>query len=445
MRIRASAQTREGSPTSSESEDQVVSGGHSPPGSGSRSHSPLRRVGSRQHFVAIEVRPDSPSQRRPSEDCRSAGGPPAGIKFYPYSATPSKMKFLDGLERIPSGELGLGLGEQCLTVACPPAHRRVRRLAHAVVVASVVILCFVVSRSSSMALAGDDAAGRTRPLSAPGSTPGSALSGAGAAGRYRARPFRMLTVCTGNTCRSPMMMALLKLELQRLGLKNVLVESAGTGERAALHRPASPHALTLFPEQLKDHRSRRITEQHLSVYDRIFCMTDVHKDAVVEQCMQEAKNASSLRQSGGRAGGFAAPGPDAASESEVPAGAEGARAARSRDTVAGASSSNTSDQTVPLAPVSGRDALEGLDGAVELEREETECNVRVSVFPSGLDDPYNKSLADYEECSQRLRGWVSEVLATLASLIRDREAEGGMRSRAEGGLGAGQKDSLNEV
>jgi protein-tyrosine-phosphatase len=266
-----------GSPTSSESEEPVVAGGSSSPGS-SRCASPTRRGNSRLQFFALDVRPDSPAQRRD--------------KITPYGG---------GLERIPSGELGdmCDMGDRGAALF---GHRRGRRLA-AVGVASIVILCCVVSRSSSLALAvngeGNDAAGRR---SAPSSWQGTASTGAESGDKHGLRPFRMLTVCTGNTCRSPMMMALLRMELQRLGLKNILVESAGTGEKAALRRPASPHALTLFPEQLEDHQSRRITEKHLSVYDRIFCMTDAHKDAVVEQCMQEAKNASYLRYKGGGLG-----------------------------------------------------------------------------------------------------------------------------------------------
>jgi protein-tyrosine-phosphatase len=259
----------------------------------------------------------------------------------------------------------------------------------------------------------------------------------------------MLTVCTGNTCRSPMMMALLRMELQRLGLKNILVESAGTGEKAALFRPASPHALTLFPEQLKDHRSRRITEKHLSVYDRIFCMTDAHKDAVVEQCMQEAKNASYLRHKGGGARNVAVP----EEESRTP---QGGAAMDSRETVAGASSSSNvsafeagahtrMETGAPVADVSDWEALGERDGVEPEEAGEEACNERVSVFPGGLDDPYNKSFAEYDECAHRLRGWVSEVMATLPLLLRGREQASAIKRGRRAGAGSQDQDSMHEV
>jgi len=412
-----------GSPTSSESEEPAVAGGSSSPGS-SRCASPTRRGNSRLQFFAVDVRPDSPAQRRD--------------KIMPYGG---------GLERIPSGELGdmCDMGDRGAALF---GHRRGRRLA-AVVVTSIVILCCVFSRSSSLALAvngeGNDAAGRR---SAPATWQGTASPGAESGDKHGLRPFRMLTVCTGNTCRSPMMMALLRVELQRLGLKNILVESAGTGEKAALRRPASPHALTLFPEQLKDHQSRRITEKHLSVYDRIFCMTDAHKDAVVEQCMQEAKNASYLRHNGGGARDVAEP----EEESLTP---QGGAAMDSRETFAGTSSgSNVSafaagahtrmETGAPLAAVSGWQAIGERDGVeLELEGEEA-CNERVSVFPGGLDDPYNKSFAEYDECAHRLRGWVSEVMATLPLLLRGWEQASAIK-RGRAGAASQYQDSMHEV
>jgi hypothetical protein len=127
----------------------------------------------------------------------------------------------------------------------------------------------------------------------------------------------------------------------------------------------------------------------------------------------------------------------------------------SRETLAGTSSgSNVSvfaagarahmETGAPLAAVSGWEAIGERDG-VELEEEgEEACNERVSVFPGGLDDPYNKSFAEYDECAHRLRGWVSEVMATLPLLLRGWEQASAIKS-GRAGAAAQYQDSMHEV
>ena len=58
---------------------------------------------------------------------------------------------------------------------------------------------------------------------------------------YSARHLRVLTVCGGNTCRSPALSLLLAAELRRRGHENVEVLSAGANERLATNpRYAGP-------------------------------------------------------------------------------------------------------------------------------------------------------------------------------------------------------------
>ncbi len=201
-------------------------------------------------------------------------------------------------------------GEKNFLEAVPSSIRRSHRLAHAFICACFVMIIFSVSHAGNSVVSSDivpniriDARRNTTASRLPQISPvraplfGDSLDTPGRAA------FRMLTVCTGNTCRSPMMKVLLQTELQRLGLKNVVVDSAGSGVRAAEHRPASAHALTLFPHLLKDHRSMRITELSMLQYDMIFCMTNVHKEAVVDQCVDERKNESSFRREKSSKGG----------------------------------------------------------------------------------------------------------------------------------------------
>lgn len=87
----------------------------------------------------------------------------------------------------------------------------------------------------------------------------------------------LLFVCSGNTCRSPMLTALTRAALDRRGLGDVRVESAGTfaseGARASDEAQAAMAARGL---SLVDHRARPADEIELGLYDRIHCMTAGH-------------------------------------------------------------------------------------------------------------------------------------------------------------------------
>ncbi len=92
---------------------------------------------------------------------------------------------------------------------------------------------------------------------------------------------RILCVCTGNTCRSPMLQTLLRAALRNAGQRNVTVESAGTG--AAEGEAASDgarRAMTRRGLSLNGHRSRPLAVIDPSTFDRVLCMTSGHAAVV---------------------------------------------------------------------------------------------------------------------------------------------------------------------
>ena len=91
---------------------------------------------------------------------------------------------------------------------------------------------------------------------------------------------RIIFVCTGNTCRSPMAQAIFDKKAKERGI-DVLSESAGvsafTGDRA------SEKTISVMKErgiELSEHRSRRFSEYMADEYDYFVCMTDEQKVAI---------------------------------------------------------------------------------------------------------------------------------------------------------------------
>ena len=92
--------------------------------------------------------------------------------------------------------------------------------------------------------------------------------------------FRILFVCTGNTCRSPLAVAALRAELGS-DAEGVDVGSAGTA--AAAGQPASEGALRVAAADgldLGTHRSRALTPALARSADLILVMSSAHRAAV---------------------------------------------------------------------------------------------------------------------------------------------------------------------
>lgn len=92
---------------------------------------------------------------------------------------------------------------------------------------------------------------------------------------------RILFVCTGNTCRSPMAEALFRL---RMGGDSGW-EAVSAGTFAAFGQPASPqavHALRELGVDLSGHRSQPLTQELVESSDLIVVMTEEHRFRILE-------------------------------------------------------------------------------------------------------------------------------------------------------------------
>lgn len=89
---------------------------------------------------------------------------------------------------------------------------------------------------------------------------------------------KILIVCTGNSCRSPMAEGLLKSELKAKGLKEqILVSSCGIGARAGM--PATPEAVFVMKNREIDitaHQSKPCMREDVMDADLIFAMGQEH-------------------------------------------------------------------------------------------------------------------------------------------------------------------------
>ncbi len=93
---------------------------------------------------------------------------------------------------------------------------------------------------------------------------------------------RILFICTGNVCRSPMAAALFAAQAKRMGdAENLEIASAGTW--ALDGEPASSFAQQIMRARgldLSAHRGRTITPELLQTADLILVMTRSHHDSI---------------------------------------------------------------------------------------------------------------------------------------------------------------------
>lgn len=108
-------------------------------------------------------------------------------------------------------------------------------------------------------------------------------------------PLHILTVCTGNVCRSPLVEVLLRQVLHGLP---VSVASAGTA--ALVGDSMTPQNRRIADElgiaDAAEHRARQLTRDMLETADLVLALTRDHRRAAVELVPRTAKKAFTLRE-----------------------------------------------------------------------------------------------------------------------------------------------------
>lgn len=96
---------------------------------------------------------------------------------------------------------------------------------------------------------------------------------------------KIMFICSGNTCRSPLAEGLFKKYLKENNITDIEVSSAGVG--AFPGDGVSINSILVAGNRgvdISSHRARNINPEHLLTTDLFFCMSDSHKQVLSRHC-----------------------------------------------------------------------------------------------------------------------------------------------------------------
>ena len=108
---------------------------------------------------------------------------------------------------------------------------------------------------------------------------------------------RIVFVCTGNTCRSPMAQAIGQSVAQSLAADGQNIEVLSAGVAAGYGHPASAQSVQVMQERgidLRDHASQQLSYELIESADLVLTMTPAHAQAAMQIAPDMAHKISPL-------------------------------------------------------------------------------------------------------------------------------------------------------